>query len=124
MISGGRKGAALLLLKRMYFWEFKCTIFSPLSVKVYTYIRFGACKGEASHCLSENWYFQAICAYFQALFWSKFTEIYNFWWLLVTTRNISLLVVTRGSRSFYKRMCISSSWEPLPKKIILQAKYA
>ena len=40
MISGGRKGAALLLLKRMYFWELKCTIFSPFSVKVYTYIRF------------------------------------------------------------------------------------
>ena len=34
MISGGRKGAALLLLKRMYFWELKCTIFSPFSVKV------------------------------------------------------------------------------------------
>ena len=46
MISGGRKGAALLLLKRMYFGELKCTIFSPFSVKVYTYIRFWGLQGR------------------------------------------------------------------------------
>ena len=45
MISGGRKGAALLLLKRMYFWQLKCTIFSSFSVKVYTYIRFWGLQG-------------------------------------------------------------------------------
>ena len=45
MISGGRKGAALPLLKIMYFWELQCTIFSPFSVKVYTYIRFWGLQG-------------------------------------------------------------------------------
>ena len=37
MTSGGRKGADLLFLKECIFGNHKCTIFSPFSVKIYTY---------------------------------------------------------------------------------------
>ena len=62
MISGGRKGAALLLLKRMYFGNLNAQFSVPFLSKFIRTYDFGACKGEASHCLSENWYFQAIYA--------------------------------------------------------------
>ena len=54
MISGGRKGAPFFCLKESILRKHKCTISSPFSVKVIRTYDFGACKGEASHCLSEN----------------------------------------------------------------------
>ena len=45
MISGGRKEADLLFLKECIFGKHKCTIFSPFSAKVYTYIRFWGLQG-------------------------------------------------------------------------------
>ena len=45
MISGGRKEADLLSLKECIFGKHKCTIFSPFSAKVYTYIRFWGLQG-------------------------------------------------------------------------------
>ena len=45
MISGGRKGTDLLFLNECFFWNHKCTIFSPFSVKIYTYIRFLGFQG-------------------------------------------------------------------------------
>ena len=43
MISGGRKE----FLKECLFGKHKCTIFSPFSVKVYTYIRFKGLQGDS-----------------------------------------------------------------------------
>ena len=62
MISGGRKGADLLLLKRNVFWGNINAQFSvPFLSKFIRTFDFGACKGEASHCLSEN---SVIVSYF------------------------------------------------------------
>ena len=93
MISGGRKGAVLLLLKRMYFWELKCTIFSPFSVKVYTYIRFWGLQGGSVPLSIGKLVFPS---YLRIIFRPSFglnlqkyiisggslwpPEIYNFWW--------------------------------------------
>ena len=93
MISGGRKGVDLLLLKRMYFGKHKCTIFSPFSVKVYTYIRFWGLQGGSVSLPIGKF---CICKLFTHNFRPFFSlnlqkciisggpllppEIYNFWW--------------------------------------------
>ena len=55
MISGGgRKEADLLFLKECIFGKHKCTMSVPFLPKFIRIYDFGACKGAASPCLSEN----------------------------------------------------------------------
>ena len=81
MISGGRKEAALLFLKECILGKHKCTIFSPFSAKVYTYIRFWGLQGGSVPLPIGKF---CICKLntqnFRPFFWFRFTEIYNFWW--------------------------------------------
>ena len=77
MISGGRKEADLLFLKEYIFGKHKYTIFSPFSAKVYTYIRFWGLQGGSVPLPIGKF---CICKLNTHIFWSKFTEIYNFWW--------------------------------------------
>ena len=121
MISGGRKGAALLLLKRMYFWELKCTIFSPLSVKVYTYIRFWGLQGGSVPLPIGKLVFPSYLRIISGPFWSNFSDGYKGAALLVIKecvfggtksaqfQSLSCQIYTLrgGSPSFHKRMCIS-----------------
>ena len=57
MISGGRKEANLLFFKECIFGNHKCTTFSPFSVKIYTYIRFGRVARGHRPLALENFVF-------------------------------------------------------------------
>ena len=46
MISGGRKGTALLLLKRMYFWNFMHNFQSLFCQSLYVHTILGLARGK------------------------------------------------------------------------------
>ena len=134
MISGGRKEVDLLFLKECIFGKHKCTIFSPFSAKVYTYVRFWGLQGGSVPLAIGKF---CICKLnthnFRPFFLSKFTEIYNFWWSQGAALLFIRECVFRGNHKCtnsvpFLSKCIpyvvARGGAPLPKKIILQAKYA
>ena len=92
------QGAVLLFLKECVFWNHKCTILVPFlsKVKRRSIYNFGGRKGAVPPCLRKCCILLAKLHHFRP-FLSKFTEIYNFWWL------------QGGIPSFHKRMCILES---------------
>ena len=116
MISGGRKEADLLFLKECIFGNHKCTIFSPFSAKVYTYIRFWGLQGGSVPLPIGKF---CICKL-------------NFWWSQGAALLFIRECVFRGNHKCTNSVplcqnvyvCGCKGRRPLPKKIILQAKYA
>ena len=131
MISGGHKEADLFL-KECIFGKHKCTIFSPFSAKVYTYIRFWGLQGGSVPLPIGKF---CICKLNMHIFRPFFGL------------NLQKYIISGGHKGqplfFFIRECVfrrnhkcspfsvkmytyvvARGGAPLPKKIILQAKYA
>ena len=78
---------------RPIWWNHKCTISVPFLSKC---IRMWL-QGGGAPMLKKILYFASQIPIISGPFGSKFTEIYNFWWL------------QGGSPAFHKRMCISGN---------------
>ena len=80
VISGGRKGAALLFSKECVFLG---TINAQFSVSFLSKFKLtynlGGCKGKAPLYLRKFCILRAIICIISGPFWFKFTEIYDFW---------------------------------------------